>query len=77
MIETVFCLDFFKAALTEGVFYDALVLIAVLAEANSVVKLAGAILRVLEVHAIATSVNDRAGVLHEENAHIFILRSVA
>ena len=77
MIETVFFGLFFSAtrAKTDNVL--ALVLLAVFAQDNLMVKLAVAVLSVLEVHAIATHINGGAGVLALKYGYIVILRGMA
>ena len=78
MIKTVFFLKSVIAVLAiSAVFDKAKKLIAVLAERNKGVRLAGAVTSVLEVHTVSTRVNGRAGVLDFKHTHIFILRSVA
>lgn len=78
MIKTVFFLESVIAVLAISAVLDKTKkLVAVLAEANESVRLAGAVTSVLEVHTIGTRVNGRAGVLDFKHTHIFILRSVA
>ena len=78
MIKTVFFLKSVIAVLAiSAVFDKTKKLVAVLAEANESVRLAGAVLSVLKVHTIGTRVNGRAGMLNFKHTHIFILRSVA
>ena len=78
MIKTVFFLKTLIAVLTVSAVLDkATKFIAVLTEANKSVRLASAVTSVLEMHTVATRVNDRAGVLDFKHTHIFILRSVA
>jgi hypothetical protein len=78
VIKTVFFLESVIAVLAISAVLDKTTeLVAVLAEANESVRLAGAVSSVLKVHTIGTRVNGRAGVLDFKHTHIFILRSVA